>query len=213
MERSNTWSIQIKTIQKFLQIHKKIKCHKQVSRLLRPERRQKQNHNRENLLVQQIPYRCMKEDWIDIEPSEQDLDSYDLSKKVISLLRHNQTLHREEDGAIEFFKIKFHLRNHHSQIQNCSDDRCKACLAARGGLKRRCQYCSDDSGRIFFLRALQGHSRNNLIDPMLQDKAVIGSGMFHSIYHIGCPFNFYSIVNNGLEAKFEQTTNSVLLTS
>ena len=30
--------------------------------------------------------------WIDIEPSEQDLASYDLSKKVINLLRHNQTL-------------------------------------------------------------------------------------------------------------------------
>ena len=30
--------------------------------------------------------------WIDIEPSEQNLASYDLSKKVINLLRHNQTL-------------------------------------------------------------------------------------------------------------------------
>ena len=29
--------------------------------------------------------------WIDIEPSKQDLASYDLSKKVINLLRHNQT--------------------------------------------------------------------------------------------------------------------------
>ena len=29
--------------------------------------------------------------WIDIEPSEQNLASYDLSKKVINLLRHNQT--------------------------------------------------------------------------------------------------------------------------
>ena len=55
--------------------------------------------------------------WIDIEPSEQNLASYDLSKKVISLLRHNQTLQREQDGAIEFYKIKFYLRNHHSQIQ------------------------------------------------------------------------------------------------
>ena len=55
--------------------------------------------------------------WIDIEPSEQNLASYDLSKKVINLLRHNQTLQREEDGAIEFCKIKFHLRNHHSQIR------------------------------------------------------------------------------------------------
>ena len=38
--------------------------------------------------------------WIDIEPSKQDLASYDLSKKVINLLRHNQTVQREEDGAI-----------------------------------------------------------------------------------------------------------------
>ena len=29
--------------------------------------------------------------WIDIEPSKQNLASYDLSKKVINLLRHNQT--------------------------------------------------------------------------------------------------------------------------
>ena len=78
--------------------------------------------------------------WIDIEPSKQDLDSYDLWRKVINLLRHNQTLHQEEDGAIEFCKIKFHLRNHHSQIQNWSDDRWKACSAAGGGSKRRYQY-------------------------------------------------------------------------
>ena len=64
--------------------------------------------------------------WIDIEPSEQNLASYDLSKEVVNLLRHNQTLQREEDGAIEFYKIKFYLRNHHSQIQVWSDDRWKA---------------------------------------------------------------------------------------
>ena len=70
--------------------------------------------------------------WIDIEPSEQHLALYDLSKKVINLLRHNQTLQREDDGAIEFYKIKFYLRNHHSQIQLWSDERWKACLAAGG---------------------------------------------------------------------------------
>ena len=92
--------------------------------------------------------------WIDIEPSKQDLESFDLSKKVINLLRHNQKLHREEDGAIQFFKIKFHLRDHNSQIQNWSDDRWKACLAAGGGSKRRYQYCSDNLGTILYLRAL-----------------------------------------------------------
>ena len=136
--------------------------------------------------------------WIDIEPSEQNLASYDLSKKVINLLRHNQTLQREEDGAIEFYKIKFYLRNHHSQIQVWSDDRWKACLASGGGSKRRYQYCSDNSGTIICLRALQGHSGNNLIDLTLQDNVVIGSGIFHYIYHIACAFNLHSIINNGL---------------
>ena len=136
--------------------------------------------------------------WIDIEPSEQNFAAYDLSKKVISLLRHNQTLQREEDGAIEFCKIKFHLRNHSSQIHIWSDDRWKACSAAGGGSKRRYQYCSDNSGRILYLRALQGHSGNNLIDPTLQDNVVIGSGIFHYIFHIGCAFNLHSIINNGL---------------
>ena len=81
--------------------------------------------------------------WIDIEPSKQNLASCDISKKVINLLRHNQKLHREEDGAIEFCKTKFHLRNHHSQIETWSDGRWKACSAAGGGSKRRYQYYSD----------------------------------------------------------------------
>ena len=135
--------------------------------------------------------------WIDIEPSEPTLAAYEVSKKVISLLRHNQTLQREDDGAILFWRIKFHLRNHSSQVQHWSDDRWKACLAAGGGSRRRYQYCSDDSGRILYLRALQGHSGNNLIDPTLQDNVVIGSGIFRYIYHIGCAFNLHSIINNG----------------
>ena len=86
----------------------------------------------------------------------------------------------------------------HSQIQNWSDDRWKACLAAGGGSKRRYQYCSENSGIILHLRALQGHSGSNLIDPTLQDNVVIGTGIFPYIYHIGCTFNLHSIFNNGL---------------
>ena len=47
--------------------------------------------------------------WIDIEPSAPSLTAYEVSMKVISLLRHNQTVQREEDGAIQFWRIKFHL--------------------------------------------------------------------------------------------------------
>ena len=34
----------------------------QVSRLLQPDQMQKQNHNRGNMLIRQLPYRCTKED-------------------------------------------------------------------------------------------------------------------------------------------------------
>ena len=105
--------------------------------------------------------------WIDIEPSEPTLAA-NVSKKVISLIRHNQTVQREEDGAIQFWRIKFYLRNH-PQNQCWSDDRWKSCLIAGGGSKRRYQYCFDDSGRILYLRALQGHSGNNLITSTTLD--------------------------------------------
>ena len=135
---------------------------------------------------------------IDIEPSEPSLAAYEVSKKVISLLRHNQTVQREEDGAIQFWRMKFHLRNQFSQVQHWSDERWKVCLAAGGGSKRRYQYCSNNSGTILYLRALQGHSGRNLIDPLLQDNVIILRGLFHHIYHIGCAFNLHSIINNGL---------------
>ena len=135
---------------------------------------------------------------IDIERAESSLSAYEVSKKVINLLRHNQTVQREDDGAVQFWRIKFHLRNQSSQISCWSDDRWKVCLAAGGGSKRRYQYCSDISGTILYLRALQGHSGRNLIDPLLQDNVIIQRGLFHHIYQRGCAFNLHSIINNGL---------------
>ena len=176
----------------------KIKRHKQVTRLLQPDQRQKQNHNRGNSVDTPTIIPMHERKWIDIEPSEPALAAYDVSKKVISLLPHNQTVQREDDGAIHFWRIKFHLRNHFSQEQHWSDDRWKSCLASGGGSKRRYQYCSDNSGTIIYLRALQGQFGNNLIDPALQDNVMIESGIFNHIYQIGCAFNLHSIINNGL---------------
>ena len=95
-------------------------------------------------------------------------------------------------------ELKNFLQSQFPQIPYWSDDRWKACLAAGGGAKRRYQYCTDVSGIIVYLRALQGHSGRNLIDPSLQDNVVIQRGFFPHIYHIGCAFNLHSIINNGL---------------
>ena len=126
------------------------------------------------------------------------LSAYEVSKKVIHLLRHSQTVQREEDGAVQFWRIKNYLQSQFPQTPYWSDDRWKACLAAGGGAKRRYQYCTDVSGIINYFRALQGHSGRNLIDPSLQDNVVIQRGFFHHIYYIGCAFNLHSIINNGL---------------
>ena len=75
--------------------------------------------------------------WIDIEPSEPSFTAYEVSKKVINLLGHNQTVQWEDDGAIQFWRIKFHLRNQFSQVQHWSDERWKSCLAAGGGSKKK----------------------------------------------------------------------------
>ena len=118
--------------------------------------------------------------------------------KVIHLLRHSQTVQREEDGAVQFWRIKNYLQNQFPQTQYWSDDRWKARLAAGGGVKRRYQYCTDVSGIIVYFRALQGHSGRNLNDPSLHDNVVNQSGFFQHVYQIGCAFNLHSIINNGL---------------
>ena len=118
---------------------------------------------------------------------------YEVSNKVTFLLRHSQQMHREEDGAIHFWRIKDNLQNQFTQSIHWSDDRWKACLAAGGEVKRRYQYCTDIS-----FRALQGLSGRSLIDPSLQDHVVIPSNFFQNIYHIGCAFNLHSVLNSGL---------------
>ena len=39
--------------------------------------------------------------WIDIEPGNYSLSAYEVSKKVIHLLRHSQKVQREDDGAVQ----------------------------------------------------------------------------------------------------------------
>ena len=71
-------------------------------------------------------------------------------------------------------------------------------MAAGGVAKRRYQYCTDGSGIIVYLRALQGHSERNLIDLSLQDNVVIQSEFFQYIYHVGCAINLHSVISSGL---------------
>ena len=124
--------------------------------------------------------------WTDIEPQDYSPTDHSVSKKLIHLLRHG-SLPRESDGAIEFWRIKDNLQKHFLYSQHLSDEKWKSIMAKGGGNKKRFQYCTDPS--ILYLRALQGHSGRNLIDPSLQDNVLIPDGFFKYIYHVGCAIN------------------------
>ena len=58
-----------------------------------------------------IPYRERK--WVDIEPGPFSQDCFEMSKFIIRLLRHDESVHRKEDGVVRFdnlaelFKSRF----------------------------------------------------------------------------------------------------------
>ena len=135
--------------------------------------------------------------WTDVDPGEYTISDYEVSKKLIHLLRHGSLL-REDDGAIEFWKIKDDLQKYFLHCHHWSDSKWKNSMAGEGGNKKIFLYCTDSSGVILYLRALQGHSGRSLIDPTLQDNVVIPSDFFQYKYHVGCAINLHSIINLGL---------------
>ena len=77
--------------------------------------------------------------WNDIEPQECSLSDYSVSKKLINLLRHG-SLPREDDGAIEFWRIKDYLRNDSENSQHWSDEMWKSKMQGSGSNKKIFQY-------------------------------------------------------------------------
>ena len=146
-----------------------------------------------------------KRSWTDVESGKYSTSDYEVSKKLIRLLRHGNLL-GEDDGAIEFWRIKDDLQKYFLHRHHWSDDKWRKSMAG-GGNKKRFQYCTDSSGAILYLRALQGHSGSNLIDPSLHDKVVTPDGFFKYIYHVGCAFNVHSIINSGLIPGGQKMSN------
>ena len=167
--------------------------------LLRPDQRLKQNHEDVLLLAHlQELYFFRERFWTDIDPRTYSNIAFPVSKRLTTLLRHGH-LPREEDGAIEYCRLRDCLRYDFENCQHWSDETWKSKKAGGGGHKKRFQYCTDPSGQeILYLRALQFHSGRNLIDPSLQDKVLIPNNFFEYIYHIRCAVILHSITNPGL---------------
>ena len=69
--------------------------------------------------------------WTDIEPQDYSPTDYSVSKKLVNLLRHGG-VPREDDGAIEFCRIKDYLKNHFVHSRHWSDEKWKSTMAKGG---------------------------------------------------------------------------------
>ena len=118
---------------------------------------------------------------------------------MIRWLRHEETIPREDDGAVRFdlveFKVKF------VGTSEWTVDAWTTFLhKKRGGRKKRFQLCLNPkySKHFLYFRAIQGHSGGAVVDPSLQDNVLLPDDFAVYIYHIGNAHDMHSIIQGGL---------------
>ena len=70
--------------------------------------------------------------------------------------------------------------------------------------------------QFLYLRAIQGYSGANAIDPELQDNVLVQEGFTEYIYRVGNASELYSVIRNGLipgETRLKRGRHAVLFTT
>ena len=139
--------------------------------------------------------------WIDIETQRShDHECYEVSKAITRLLRHDQSVPRGSDGAIHCSDIMECRRKKFDGVSQWLLEDWISTLAKGGGAKKRVQYCvnPNSSNQFLHLRAIQGHSGHNGIDPALQDNELLPKELTEYVYHVGNASEVNSFIRNGL---------------
>ena len=135
----------------------------------------------------------------DVEPGEHSMSDCAVSKKLIHFFV--MEVHCDNDGAIEFWRIKECFRRTLFGTILC-DLNIGLMNSGRAAWyeeeETRKETRINSSGALLCFRALQGYSGRSLIDPPLQDNVIIPDGFFKCMYHVGCAINLHSIINSVL---------------
>ena len=123
-----------------------------------------------------IPLRASK--WIDVDSERFRQDCFVLSKAIIRLLRHDQSVPPEDDGAVRFDEIMEEFKTKFDGPSQWPTNDWMTCLAKGEGPKKRFQFClnPNSSKHFLYFRAIQGHSGGNIIDRELQDNVHFPEG-------------------------------------
>ena len=148
---------------------------------------------------------------IDIEPGPFSQGCFEVSIFFfwIRLLRHDESVHREEDGAVRFDDLAELLK---STFEATSHWSTKAWT--------RFQYCLNlyhhFSEHFLYFRAIQGHSGRTLVDATVQDNVQWTIDVAEYIYHVGNAHDMHSIFRCGLISggkKSQEDRQSVFFTA
>ena len=142
-----------------------------------------------------IPVRERK--WMDINPATFNEGCFVVSKFMIRLLRHEETIPTEDDGAVRFDDL---IENFKVRFDGTSQWTIWIAYFAKGrGPKKRFQYClkPDSSKHFLYFRAIQGHSRGTLVDPTLRNNVLLPDDVAECIYHIGNADEMHSVIKSG----------------
>ena len=129
-----------------------------------------------------------------------------MSKAITRLLRHDQTVLRGSEGAIQYDDIIEESRK--KKFDRASqwplEDWISTLEKGRGGAKKKLK-------QFLCLRAIQGHSGDNAIDPELQENILLPKRFTEYIYHVGNANELNSkCINSRRKQPQKRKTNGVL---
>ena len=162
------------------------------------------------LTLVSIPSRERK--LIDVDTGKYGQGWFEVSKFMIRLLQHDDTVHREDDGAVRFDDLAEKFKAKFDGTSQWSIKAWITFLAKGGGPRKRFQYClnPNSSQHFLYFRAIQGHSGGTLVDPALQDNVLLPDDFAEYIYHIGNFHDMHSTIQGGLmrRKKSQEETGS-----
>ena len=175
MDQMNLWWIRITSTQKFLKNNSKNKRYNWMWRILHADQGKKKKGT---CWLFTKDHSDEQEDFYWYWTRKNTLSAYEISKKVIHLLRHSQQVHRKEDGAVHCWRTKEIFR-----MEEPKGDSSIALMIQE---------------QLFISELFKDIQDVTLLILSLQDNVVIQSGFFQHIYHVGCAFNLHSLINSGL---------------
>ena len=141
-----------------------------------------------------------KRKWIDADPGKSSQGCFEVSKFMIRLLGHDESVLRGEDGAVRFDVLAEKFYAKFDGTSQWPTEAWIAFLATGGGPKKRFQYCLNlnSSKHLLYFRPIQGHSGGALLDPTLQDNALLPDDVAEYVYHMVNVHDMHSIIQGGL---------------